>query len=69
MTLGAVILVLAGLLTLAASILNWEWFFKYTNARRFVSWFGKDGARIAYGTIGLVLVMVGILIATGVITR
>lgn len=51
-----VIFLLAGIVSLLASLLNWEWFFTTDNSRFAVKKFGRKGARWVYGTIGVLLI-------------
>ena len=51
-----VIFLLAGILTLLSSALDWEWFFTTDNSRFAVKKFGRKGARWVYGTIGVLLI-------------
>ena len=50
------IFLLAGTISLLASLLNWEWFFTTDNSRFAVKKFGRKGARWVYGTIGVLLI-------------
>ena len=50
------IFLLAGIISLLASLLNWEWFFTTDNSRFAVKKFGRKGARWVYGTIGVLLI-------------
>ncbi len=47
--------VIAGLLSLLASIFNWNWFFTAQNAQFIVQNVGRTKARIFYGVLGLVM--------------
>ena len=60
-TLLGVLVVAAGLFSVAASWFNWDWYFNNYRARLFVSLFGRNGARVAYAILGLVLVVFGVL--------
>jgi small neutral amino acid transporter SnatA (MarC family) len=48
----------AGLFSIVASILNWDWFFNHRRARIFLKMFGRTGARIFYTILGLFLFFV-----------
>lgn len=50
------LLVAAGLFTITASIVNWDWFFENRRAAFFVKTFGRNGARIFYGILGAVII-------------
>ncbi len=58
--IAGVLLILAGLFTLAGVIQNWNWFFNSRRARFIVAIFGREGARIVYGILGIVMVVFGI---------
>lgn len=47
---------LAGILSLLASVLNWEWFFTAQNTRFIVHTLGRKRARLFYGFLGVVLI-------------
>ncbi|MFM9329457.1 immunity 17 family protein [Paenibacillus mesotrionivorans] len=48
----------AGLFSIVASILNWDWFFNHRQARIFLKMFGRTGARVFYTILGLFLFFV-----------
>jgi small neutral amino acid transporter SnatA (MarC family) len=48
----------AGLFSIVASILNWDWFFNHRRARIFLKMFGRTGARVFYIILGLFLFFV-----------
>lgn len=56
-----------GLVILLSAIVNWHWFFKQRRAQFFVSKFGQTGARLFYGCLGLLFLVVGLLVALGYI--
>ena len=47
-----IIFLLSGIVSLLASLFNWDWFFTADNAGFLVKRLGRNGARWAYGTIG-----------------
>ena len=49
----------AGVFTIAAAILDWDWFFKNHKARFFVDALGRNGARVFYVVLGAVLLFLG----------
>jgi hypothetical protein len=49
----------AGVFTIAAAILDWDWFFKSSKARFFVDALGRNGARMFYGVLGVVILFLG----------
>lgn len=51
--IGIIVSIIAGIFTLLASILNWNFFFESRKARFFVKIFGRNGSRIFYGILGL----------------
>jgi hypothetical protein len=48
-----------GAFSIIAAIFNFNWFFSTNSAAIFVKWFGKKGARIFYGLLGLCLISAG----------
>ena len=51
-----VIFIALGLFSLTAAILNIDWYFKTSGAATFIKLFGRQGARIFYGLLGLALI-------------
>ena len=49
-----------GLFSLTAAILNIDWYFKTSGAATFIKLFGRQGARIFYGLLGLALIACGV---------
>lgn len=47
--------VVAGLLSLLASLFNWNWFFTAQNAQLIVRNVGRQRARLFYGVLGIVM--------------
>ncbi|MGL4851180.1 MAG: immunity 17 family protein [Phocaeicola sp.] len=45
-----------GLISILASLFNWEWFFGAQNMQTILSYLGRRGARILYATIGIALI-------------
>ncbi len=60
-TLMFVIIILAGVFSLLASVKNWDWYFNNRRARPFVRIFGRTGARIFYGLLGIFIIVVGVV--------
>lgn len=54
--------VLCGLFSIAGAIFNWEWFFQNNKARPFVRLFGRQGARVFYAVLGLVILAISLLL-------
>lgn len=55
--LVVIFLYLAGVFSVVASILNWEWFFSHRKAAVFESILGRKGARIFYFILGLGIII------------
>ncbi|NDV55805.1 hypothetical protein D0T51_08720 [Parabacteroides sp. 52] len=51
----------AGLFSLLASCLNWEWFFTTQKSEYIVRTLGRSGARIFYGLLGVALITCGLI--------
>lgn len=51
-----ILFVLAGLLAILASLLNWDWFFTAENTQFLVRNIGRQKARLFYGVLGLALI-------------
>ena len=47
----------AGILVIAASAFDWDWFFNNRKAIFFTDLFGRDGARIFYCFLGLIILV------------
>ncbi len=62
--IGAVAIAL-GLLPLWAAVTNWQAAYKLPSARRIETRFGRRAARIFYAALGTLLVVLGVLIASG----
>ena len=50
------IFALAGIISLLASLLNWNWFFTTRNAQTIVRNVGRNRARLFYGILGVILI-------------
>jgi small neutral amino acid transporter SnatA (MarC family) len=48
-----------GLFSIAASLLNWDFFFDSRKASFMIKILGRNGARIFYGLLGLFLLFMG----------
>ncbi len=46
---------IAGILSLLASVFNWNWFFTAQNAQFIVRNVGRKRARLFYGLLGLIM--------------
>ncbi|MDD7559717.1 MAG: immunity 17 family protein [Porphyromonas sp.] len=59
----AILLFMApGLLSLAVAVAGCRWFLESRSASTIRSYFGRDGARLFYGTVGLLLIVAGAVI-------
>ena len=54
------IFLLAGVTSLLAAVLNWEWFFTTKNAEPIVRSLGREKTRWLYGAIGIILIAAAI---------
>jgi hypothetical protein len=54
------ILVGAGLFSIAGGIFNWDWFMSHRRAALFVRLFGRMGARIFYILLGILIAAIGV---------
>ena len=50
------IFALAGLVSLLAALLNWDWFFTARNSQVIVRNVGRNRARFFYGILGVILI-------------
>lgn len=58
---------LCGAFAICGAAFDWDWFMNHRKAQMFVSWFGRVGARVFYGLLGTVLVVLGALLALGIV--
>lgn len=58
--LPGILLVAAGLFSMAGGIFNWGWFMNSGRARLFVKLFSRTGARIFYVILGFVIAGAGV---------
>jgi small neutral amino acid transporter SnatA (MarC family) len=63
--LEGILIILAGLFSVAASYFNWDWYFNNYRARFLVKIIGRKGARIFYTVFGLFLVAMAVAILLG----
>lgn len=54
----AIIIIGLGFLYLVSTVRNWDWFMNTYKARHVVDSFGKNGARIVYGFIGIFFMLI-----------
>lgn len=60
-------LVAAGLFSICGAAFDWDFFMNHRKARFLVSVLGRTGARVFYFLIGLVVTILGALIAAGIL--
>lgn len=56
-----ILICLVSLYIIAAAYFNWDFFFDSRKARPFVNIFGRNGARIFYGALGILFFIFGII--------
>ncbi len=61
------VLIAGGAFALCGAGFNWDWFMDHPKARFFSGIFGRTGARLFYGLLGVGLVVLGGLFVIGVI--
>lgn len=54
------VFVLVGILSIMASIFNWEWFFTAHNSQFIVRNLGRNWARIFYALLGIGMIAAGV---------
>lgn len=58
----ALLAIAAGIFSLLGGINNWDWFMRSFRAGLFVNTIGRQGARVVYGILGIVLITIGVLL-------
>ena len=66
MNVRGLVIVLAGVFTIFCAAMNFNWFMEHRKARYIVKYVGRNGARVFYGVLGLMLVSMGALLLLGV---
>ena len=61
------IIIGAGIFSICGAVFDWDWFINSRKARFLVATFGRNGARIFYGVLGILIAMLGLLITLGVL--
>lgn len=56
-----IVLMLCGAFVVVCCVFNFEWYFNTRKARRFVNLVGRTAARIVYGVVGFLFVVVGLM--------
>lgn len=46
-----------GIFCICAAAYDWDWFFENSKARAFTMLFGRDGARLFYGILGVFIMV------------
>lgn len=54
--LASLLFLILGVLSIVASLFNFNWFFTSENVRFFVKLFGRNGARVFYGVAGVLII-------------
>ncbi len=54
------VFVIVGILSIAAALFNWDWFFTSQNTRYLVNHFGRQWARVCYAILGGLMIFIGI---------
>lgn len=57
-----------GLLVCSAAVFNWEWYYRLHKARWIESICGRGGARVFFVILGIGLIVLGVSIATGILS-
>ncbi|MBB6024832.1 hypothetical protein HNR77_005978 [Paenibacillus sp. JGP012] len=56
----ALLAIAAGIFSLLGGINDWDWFMKSFRAGLFVKTIGRQGARVVYGVLGVVMIGIGV---------
>lgn len=54
--LASLLFLILGVLSIIASLFNFNWFFTSENVRFFVKLFGRNGTRVFYGVAGVLII-------------
>ena len=57
--------VLSVIVIILGAIFDWDFFFSHWKARRAVNFFGRNGARILYIVLGVIMIFCGIMMLIG----
>lgn len=57
-----------GLFVSLSAVFNWDWYYQLHKARWIESICGRSGARVFFGVLGLVLIVLGAAIASGMLS-
>ena len=61
------IFVAAGIFSICGAAFDWDWFINSRKARFVVATFGRTGARVFYGLLGILIVIMGLCITLGIL--
>jgi hypothetical protein len=67
MLFWGLVIIMLGVGLIIGSYFNWDWFMKIWKDADWVEALGRNGARILYGIIGFLGIVIGALIVFGVI--
>ena len=56
-----------GAFAICGAALDWEWFMNHRKAQFFVRILGRGGTRVFYGLLGAALMVLGVLMAMGIV--
>ena len=59
--------VLVGLFSIICAIKNWDFFMNNRKAYIWVKFFGRNGARVFYVILGLIIALIGLGISVGIL--
>lgn len=62
-----ILFVLAGLFSILCAIKDWDFFMNNRKALIWVKFFGRNGARVFYVILGLVIALIGLGISVGIL--
>lgn len=56
-----IIIIACGIFSICGAVCDWDWFMNNYKAKPLVTIFGRNGARIFYGILGAVIIVLGIV--------
>ena len=56
------LIIVSGFITIFCAFMDYDWFMKHRKADFFVALFGRDGARVFYIVLGIVVIFLGFFI-------
>ena len=62
-----IFMIACGVFTVCAAGFGWGWYMNHPRTRLFIEAFGREEARIILGLLGIVMIVIGGLLAFGVI--